>query len=613
MQIQGWQSFQSAKALWHWISNLVWKCDDVLVVAHNIDYDSRLSGAFTFLPLAGFSPAKAIMSDTCTMFVWERGDGKVTLLDNMNLWQCSLADLGDSVGLPKLEIDFQTQDDAALETYCRRDVEILVRVWQRWLNFLDVHDLGSFAITVAGQAWNAYTRRFIPCRILIHDNPAAVGLERRAYHGGRTECFRIGKLNGGPYYKLDVNGLYAAMMKWYPYPRRLIKVLQNVRPDYLDRLTDDYLVIADVILSTETPAYPVTLSGRNAYPTGDFFATLSTPELQLALMSNDVVGVGKVAIYEGTDLFSEFIDYWTPLRQRYKQAGDVARSTMCKLIRNSLQGKFGQRGHDQEVIGDADLGDVGVVRWLDVETGATCEDWTFGGKTIRQTHQGEGQWSFPAIPAHVAAYGRVYMWSLIRAAGRDNVVYMDTDSLFVNGQGLDNLSGMIHNTQLGMLKVEGIATDVEIRAKKDYRFGDRNVRKGIRDNAVQLADNEFEQWHFTRLRYAFRAKCLDGVILNKVRKKLTYGNVAGTILSDGWVRPPKLTIDRARLWDARNVVDGPYSWVWEFDQDWLDESIRPAGMIPALSGVRIPDAPPGPADPLPAPPPLLDAVFQSRP
>jgi hypothetical protein len=163
-----------------------------------------------------------------------------------------------------------------------------------------------------------------------------------------------------------------------------------------------------------------------------------------------------------------------------------------------------------------------------------------------------------------------------------------------------------------MLKVEGVASDLEIRAKKDYRFGDLDVKKGIRSNAVEIGPREFEQWHFTRLRYAFRAKRLDGVILNKVRKKLTYGNVAGTILSDGRVRPPHLSIDRARLFDVRAIHDGPYSWVWEFNPDWLDRVFIP-DPVPVLQSVPLSDLAPDPrVGPIDAPPPLLDAVFELR-
>lgn len=609
LTVEEWQTFHASKDLWAWVSRLSVAHKDLMIVAHNMDYDGRLSDSFSLLPYAGFEPTYAIMAETCTLFVWKRAKHKVTLMDNMNLWQCTLEELGESVGLPKLNIDFDTATDAELETYCRRDVEILVKTWAEWLAFLDDHALGSFGITAAKQAFNAYQARFLSCKLCVHNNGTAMNLERRAYKGGRTECFRIGKLDKKTWYKLDVNGLYAAMMRWYPYPRVLLGVAQNVVPEYLDHLLEDRLAIADVILSTEKPMYPVRLGGRNAYPVGDFFATLTTPELKQALAGGDIVGVGRVAVYEPADLFSDYVDFWTEHRQRYKTEGNRARSEMCKLMRNSLQGKFGQRGYQQEIVGDAPIDEVNVELWAAPETGETWKEYTFGGKVIRQMQKGEWDHSSPAIPAHVAAYGRTYMWSLIQLAGREHVAYMDTDSLFVDHEGLTRLAGVIDDVELGMLKVEGVAQDVEIRAKKDYHFGKLDVKKGIRDDALEIEPGQFEQWHFTTLDYAFRSKELGGVVLNKVRKKLARGTVAGTIQADGWVRPPRLTIDRKQLWDVRNTSLGASRWVWELDEAWVERVTRPDGLgllfgVPAGRGTgELEGEPPAP------PEPLLDEAF----
>jgi len=565
-----WRDFSWEGDLWNWVEKLAAEHDDLLLISHNIDYDARLCRAFFYLPHLGWSPSYCIMARSCTMFVWERSDRKITLLDNMNLWQASVAQLGESVGLPKLEVDFETATDEELLIYCRRDTEILVRLWQSWFQFLDEHDLGSFGITAAKQAFNAYRHKFMPCHIGIHNNAAAVGLARAAYRGGRSECFFIGKAPPGPYYKVDVNGLYAAMMSWYPQPAKLVKVIQNVPVDFLDYLLNQYLIVAEVALEARAPIYTYRLAGRNAYPTGSFLTTLTTPELQIALINREIRGIGQVALYTPADLFSGYIDYFTPLRQKYKATGDVAQSRMCKLLRNSLQGKFGQLGHTQDVIGDAPIDKVAVRRWLDAETGRDCVDWTFGGKTIRQYNEGEPWDSLPAIPAHVAAYARIYMWSLIKLAGREHTFYIDTDSLIVDEIGYCNLAGIMDPVKLGFLKLEGVAEDLEIFAKKDYRFGDLRTLKGIKSNAVELAPDLFEQWHFSTIKYAFMEGNLDGVKVRKVQKRQHYGAIAGTVGEDGWVRPPHLHLNPQDLLSYLADPNVDRVWVWEFDRAWLN-------------------------------------------
>jgi len=569
-----WRDLPSPEALWGWVEELSSENDTLMLVAHNMDYDARISRAFWFLPRLGWTPTFCVMSPSCTIFEWQRDDKKIVLLDNLNLFKVPLADLGQAVGINKIDVDFTQVDDDVLLEHCRADVAILVETWRWWLRFLDHNNLGDFGITVARQAFNAYRHRFMDCQIGIHNNAAAIDLERAAYRGARCECFRVGKLPEREYFKLDVNGLYAAMMKWYPYPRKLVKVIQNVRLDYLDQLLQDYLVIAEVVVEVVEPKYPVKVRETTAFPTGTFVTTLTTPELQQAIIANEIRGVGRVALYEPVDLFSGYIDFFTSLRQDAKAKGLYALDKLYKLLRNSLEGKFGQHGYKQSIIGDASIDAVSVRRWVNGETGDTCVDWTFGGKIIRQISTGEAFDSFPSIPAHVNAYGRIYMWSLIQMAGRDHVFYTDTDSLIVDRVGMDRLQGMIDPAKLGYLKVEGIATDVEIRARKDYRLGDREIVKGIKRNAQDLGGNTFDQWHFTTLRYAFLSKRLEDVTLHKVRKELKRSVTGGTLGTDGWITPPHL---RMNTDDVRSLVLGDErdtTWTWEFDQSWLDYIAR---------------------------------------
>ncbi|GAH27508.1 unnamed protein product [marine sediment metagenome] len=576
LEEQEWRDLHRLKDLWRWVLSLSDEHDKLIIIAHNMDYDSRLCRAFFYLPRMGWEPTYAIMARTCSMFVWKLADREIMLLDNMNWWPTSLKQLGDSVGLPKMQIDFETATDDELFPYCRRDVEILVKLWKEWFAFLDEHHLGSFGITVAKQAFNAYRHKFMPCHIGIHNRKDAVELARRAYKGGRSECFFVGKPPAGTYYKVDVNSLYATMMKWYPMPCKLYKVIQNVTPKYLDYLLNHWLCIADVILDAKTPAYVKRISGRSCYPAGTFLTSLCTPELELARINDEIVGVGQVALYESADLFTDYVDFFTPLRAQYQEKGDTARANMCKLLRNALQGKFGQRGYKQEVIGDAPIDLVHKKTWLNSETGENCVDYTFGGKVIRQYQGGEPWDSLPAIPTHISAYGRMYMWSLMQQARVEHVFYTDTDSMIVDQEGFDNLAGVIDPGRMGYLKVEGVTDDLEINARKDYRFGDLRTLKGIKDSAVELSPGLYSQWHFTTMRGAFHSQDLDGIVVYEVEKQIRYGAVAGTVGPDGWVRPPHLTLSPDTLLTYLADYERDRLWVWEFEPRWLSRTLREA-------------------------------------
>jgi len=131
---------------------------------------------------------------------------------------------------------------------------------------------------------------------------------------------------------------------------------------------------------------------------------------------------------------------------------------------------------------------------------------------------------------------------------------------------------------LGYLKLEGTATEVDIRAKKDYNFGGRNVIKGVRKDAVEVKEGLFDQWHFSSLRYAFEAQCLEGVTVSKVRKEMKRVLTSGSEGKDGWVIPAHLRMVYQQALDLDPARDDKVKRVWWYDPQWL-ESLRPAPEI----------------------------------
>jgi len=580
LQESEWFEFGDPLSFWQWVFAISGDHEQLYIVAHNIAYDARLLKAFSTLPANSFAPNYAIMSESCIFFTFQSDKQKIHLLDNSNYWQIGLDQLGKEFGVAKGTVDFETATDAELSAYCRQDVSVLVTIWQFWLDLLDEHDLGDFAITAAGQAWNAYRHKFMKEKIGIHNRKDAIDLERASYRGGRVEVFRTGSFNGANYYKLDVNGLYAYVMQDSPHPQKLLKIVRARNPDELFTLMERWLAIADVIVDTDKPYYPYRAKDQNYFPVGVFRTQLATPELRIALGEGHLRAIGEVALYEPADLFSGYINTLTPLRQKYKAAGDTGRSLICKLLRNSLYGKFAQRGYRQEVLEDAPLDEVSVRRWVRAETGDRCVDWTFGGKTIRQYYEGESFDSFPAVSAHTAAYAREHMLMLLDLAGWENCLYMDTDSLIVGERGFQRLEAARDNLKLGHLKVEGVTTDLEILAKKAYRFGGQDTIKGVKKKAKRVGQDTYSQEFFTTLNYSFRSGDLGSVQTYQVETHLRHVVTNAIVGLDGVVRPQELEMTQ----DAVYEIVRPESssrWTWWVDVDWLASLSPPTERLPA--------------------------------
>lgn len=595
LHVHGWHRITDPVTFWNTLAPIAYETQQLYVVSHNIDYDARVLHAFTVLPGIGWTPDYIILADSCHFFTFKCDTASISLLDNLNYWHTTLEEIGKDLGIPKMHVDFETCTDDELSIYCKRDVEILVQLWQYWLDFLDKHDLGNWAITTSGQAWNAYRHRFMPCKIAIHNRADAIRLERESYKGGRCECWKLGKFTGETFYKLDVNGLYAHVMRTYPSPQKLVKIVVDVDPAYLRKLLDRYLCIADVYVETWEPVYPIQLNGYNVFPIGTFRTCLTTPELQHALDNGHIRGIGEVAIYQANHLFKGYIDYLTPLRQTYKDAHDLTRSNMCKLLRNALYGKFGQRGYSQEILGDAPLDVVKVTRWIDGETGEKCCDWTFGGKTIRQYYKGEADDSFPAIASHVAAHGRMILWNYAILAGLDHVYYADTDSLIVDETGYHNLKPHVDPAKLGELKLESCTQCLEIIARKSYVFGQDRTIKGIKKNARQDDDGRWHQTQFTSLKWAFGTGDLDDVITYDVTKEEHATLYHGTVDPDGNIKPASLGLDSEHV-AAVIAPPSDHLWTWWIDPVWFEtlSTRSPAYYLPRWYWDALRDEPTAP-------------------
>lgn len=485
------------------------------MIAHNVSYDLIASKGLIHLFECGFQAVNYYENGKIFILKLVKKEGKnrknIYIMSSTNYFAFSIKELGKTFGLPKMEIDYQNSPIEEVLPYCRRDVEIMKKAVEAFRSFVISENLGCQARTVAGQAFNAFRHRFMNTDIYIHDNMEACMLEREAYYGGRTEAWFLGKVPE-TVYKLDVNSMYPYVMREKRYPVKLISYSKYGTPDEVrDAMRAGYLVIAKCRIVTEKPIFPVRLNDNLIFPIGDFVTYLCTPEIDYAFMYGCLSDVYEYACYEGYPIFKKYVEYFYAKRLEAKQKKDKVMDMFYKLMLNSLYGKFGQRADVWERIGEADPYQVKVERIIDAETGEEYEIKVFGGSIFRKSDEVEAFNSFCAISAHVTAYARMLLWKYIEIAGENNVYYMDTDSLFVNQVGYENLikSGSIDETRLGALKCEGISDNVIIYAPKDYQFEETRKMKGIPGNAEKIADNKYKVTAWPKLNTFLRTGILD--------------------------------------------------------------------------------------------------------
>lgn len=533
---EDWLFFKDAETFWQFVFSHCQKKIKLWLIARNIPFDFTIVRGFQYLGSAGFKLRFFHNSGTTTVISVRGDNGSIVLADSMNWFRESLAETGERIGLPKLSIDFETASFLELNIYCRRDVEIELENFKGFIRFLEAEQISRLRYTIGSTAWSAYLYRFYRHKIYIHNNSEAIDLERESYKGGRVECFYLGEKRDENYYSLDVNSLYPAVMQGNLYPVKYKRFMHKTTLPVLRDCLRKYAVISSVLLETDEPVYAVKRD-RTIFPVGSFWTVLTTGELKYAFKNGHIKDVKSAVIYEQADLFSVFVKRFYALRMQCRQQGKKQYAECCKLILNSLYGKFGQKAEIWEKIGSAPgerdrvesvfyegRNEPGAIRYL-------------LGDIFELTGYEECYNSFPAISSHVTAFGRLYLWSLMKQAGEGNYFYCDTDSLIVNEEGIGKLKNRIHESRLGLLKLEGKSNVLSIRGLKDYSFSGKSVIKGISKNAVKLSDNVYEQESWPSFKGLLKSSDVNEYRIKKTTKVLTRKYSKGEVNADGSITP----------------------------------------------------------------------------
>lgn len=551
-----WLDFTDALTFWDWVDRHCLDRSRTYLVAHNVVFDFKVLAGFKTLTDRKWTLKKLIINGTSNIWEFTQGSRTITVLDDMNFFKSSLATLGEAIGIAKLDLHAAEHDDEALRIYCRRDVEVMLEAWKIWLGFIKDNDLGTFGKTLASQAMNAFRHRFMKAKIYIHDVPRAIEVERESYHGGRTECFFIGKPPGKRFHYLDVNSMYPAVMQKNDYPTKLITVKDSFSVVGLRREVRRHCVTAHVRVDVPEPCFGVVHQGRLIFPVGVFDTTLTTREIKLALARGWIKKVGRTVIYEKANLFKEYVEFFYHRRMEYQDAGNKPFAYVCKLLLNSLYGKFGQRNEVFEKVGEDREYPDGIERFFDLDLEKWITRRSVAGVIEESAGVQEGWNTFVAIAAHITADARLRLWDLIQLAGRENVFYCDTDSIFTNDKGLRRCKDEIEKGVLGKLGLKGSSDRLIIRAPKDYKFGDDEVIKGIRSDAEHLPDGRFRQVRFEGFAGALRRGRLDRMIISSVHKSLNREYKKGILQNDGTVIPLVMAGDLHAHLDPDGDRDG---------------------------------------------------------
>lgn len=485
--------FKTASLFWDFVMVHKVKGTQLCVFAHNAVFDMTVLEHIHWLEHYGYVCDFVFDNNMTFIAQWKGDDHTILILNTANWFQGSVSRWGEEIGLEKLEMPDDTATEEEWFVYCERDTVILKELTQWYFKFLQDNDLGSWKYTIASQAFTSYRHRFMLNKINIPDNDTETRLARQSYKGGRSEVFKQGEYNDGPYYKVDVNSMYPFVMAENKYPTGLAYTGTELTYEQAEYIRGKYGIIADCTICTPIPYFVDSSSGRNTYPIGTFRTTLTTEEFYIAFDNRWIQEVHEFATYRMRKIFKPYVDFFYQLKVKCTEDGNRLQRAFTKLYLNSLYGKFGQRGYRDEEIGQVAISGLGVWYAIDAQTHEHYMYRQIGHSLIRSWQEGESYNSFCAVASHVTANARIYLYNAVRGAGRNHVYYTDTDSMILDATGYMRMQADMDDTRLGAWALEGISENVIVMAPKHYWFDNKWTRKGVRKTAEELAPNTFKQ------------------------------------------------------------------------------------------------------------------------
>jgi hypothetical protein len=259
--------------------------------------------------------------------------------------------------------------------------------------------------------------------------------------------------------------------------------------------------------------------------------------LELLLQHGAIKRVFKTYMHHKELIFDRFITDLYEYRRKNIDLGNDVVAYHAKLLMNSSYGRWGMRAQHWTTIRRTEPGEEVVDAVLDQDGTFTRYRARFG-LLQELSKDEEAVESYPLIAATISAGARIKLFNAMQVAGKHNYYYCDTDSLAVNQTGLRNLeaAGLLHETELGKLKVQAECSNFHFRNSKDYRFNGKDKIKGV-GNAREVSKNTYLK-----------------TIFQSMNTRISHND------PDGFVRTVDTLKHMARLY-KKGIIDPETGWV----------------------------------------------------
>jgi hypothetical protein len=532
---------------WAWVDSKSSAKERLVVFAHNLGFDLRLTRALAELPRLGWRlQAFALDSNRCWLR-WRRDNRTLLMVDTVSFVGRALADFQKGLGYSKTELPSQ---DAPLGVWlerCKADVMLLRALVLRLMQWLEETDCGNFKMTGPAQASAHFRHRFLRGRrVLVHDDVDVLAAERTSAYAGRCEVWRHGELRE-PLAEWDFSLAYARIARDAALPIRLRGPITNPTQRRIRELARGMRVLAEVNVRTPEPVVPTEHDGRVLWPAGEFSSTLWDCELGLL----DDVGaewrVRRAWLYRAEPILRDWAKWIIAgIEGPDAESCVVARAVMKQWSR-SLIGRFGLRYPKWEQAGETDASELYYSPYIDGDTGGHGVFLRLGTQLLEQSSVDESPDSAPAIMAWIMARARVRLWRAILAAGPENVAYVDTDALIARAGADCRLEAFAASREGEGLRVKRRGSAALLRAPRQIEFAGETRISGLSKRAHKNGRSAYTAEVWQGPAEAIRRGNPFEVVVAERRVVIRGKDMRRRHLAGGLTEPYKISPERAIL------------------------------------------------------------------
>lgn len=440
-----------------------WACSDksTWLYAHNVAFDLVVTGLAAELArlgwvlssrhaVAGSSPwlilhkgprtekirsGRARPGGQAERIKWQH---TLTVTDSFSLMPVKLEQLAAYSTYSKPPLPAQDDDLESWLARCRVDTRILAWSVLTLMDWWDGSDLGKFSISGAACGWNTYRHTIGKRDVVIDPDSSAVDFEHQAVYGGRRDVFRCGQLPRGRYGEIDFAGAYPTIASTQPLPaRRMGRLTQQIATAIIKGQCP-YGMVAECVISTDVPRYPLRQYDRVFYPVGRFTTTLAGPEIIEASRNGDLESVGAGYFYAMSYHMRPWARWVLSLQDQPEDKVPGPARIWAKGASRSVCGKWAQRGWSTEPFQGPPTDDWSYEEAWIAGSEARASICGLAGKWYLSIADQESEHEFPAVLAYIESHCRLRLNRVIELAPAGSVIQCDTDGVMASMQMIED-------------------------------------------------------------------------------------------------------------------------------------------------------------------------------